>query len=185
MQNISASPIASSDATYSRQRIPQDFLLIWMDPSIDQTNDTCQNTLAQLRNIVNNVNIFTIRDECLDFLIDVKNMKAIMIIESSLSQKILPLIHDITQLDSIYIVCRNKSKHEEWTKEWMKVRSVNTEIAPICESLRQAMKQHNRDSIAVSFIPLDEGASDQNLNQWEPSFMYTLKYSRKFFSNGS
>ena len=77
------------------------------------------------------------------------------------------------KLDGIYIFCGNKSRHEQWTKEWNKIKGVHTEITSICESLQQAVKQCNQDSIAVSFVPVDEVASSQNLDQLEPSFMYT------------
>ena len=164
---------ASSDVTSPRQRIIQNFLLIWMDPEIDQSNKDCQNTLAQLRNIVNDVHIFTKRDECIDFLTEVDHIKAFLIIEGTLGQQILPLIHDIPQLDGVYIFDSKKSSPEQWAKTWVKVKGIHTEITPICESLQQTVKQINQDSIAMSFVTLEEIASSQNLDQLEPSFMYT------------
>ena len=57
--------------------------------------------------------------------------------------------------------------------EWTKIKGVHTGIKPICEALQMAAKQCNEDSIAVSFVTMQEGASSQNLDQLEPSFMYT------------
>ena len=99
--------------------------------------------------------------------------KAFVIVSGSLGQHLVPNIHDMPQLDAIYIFCGNKSRHEQWTKEWIKIKGVHTDIKPICEALQQAAKQCNQDSIAVSFVTVSEGASSQNLNQLEPSFMYT------------
>jgi tetratricopeptide (TPR) repeat protein len=166
-------PSLSSTTTLNRQRIVQNFLLIWMDASIDQSKKDCQNTLAQLRNIVNDVHLFTDPDQCVDFLSDIKDMNAFIIADGSLGQHTIPLMHDIPQLDSIYIFCGNKSRHEEWAKKWTKVKGVHTEIKPICEILQLAVKQCNEDSIAVSFMALGEVASSQNLNELEASFMYT------------
>ena len=163
---------ASSDVASPRQRIIQNVLLIWMDPEIDQSNMDCQNTLAQLQNIVNGVHIFTKRDECIDFLTEVNFMKVFLIIEGTLGQKILPLIHDIPQLDGVYIFDSKKSSPEQWAKTWVKVKGIHTEMTPICESLQQTVKQINQDSIAMSFVTLEEIASSQNLDQLEPSFMY-------------
>jgi hypothetical protein len=171
--NTATATTASSTTTHNKQRIIQNFLLIWMDASIDPSKKDCQNTLAHLRNIVNDVHLFTEPDQCVDFLTDIKDIHAFLIADGSLGQHIIPIMHDIPQLDTIYIFCDNKSRHEKWTKKWSKIKGVHTDIKPICEALRMAAKQSNEDSIAVSFVPMDEGASDQNLNQLEASFMYT------------
>jgi tetratricopeptide (TPR) repeat protein len=164
---------ASSTTTHNRQHIVQNFLLIWVDESIDQSKKDCQNTLAQLRNIVHDIHLFTEPNQCVDFLTDIKDMNAFLIADGSLGQRIIPLMHDIPQLDAIYIFGENKSRHEEWTKKWSKIKGVHTDIKPLCESLQLAAKRCNEDSIAVSFMPIHEGASGQNLNQLEASFMYT------------
>jgi tetratricopeptide (TPR) repeat protein len=178
-ENVSASQstaiatAAPSTTIHNRQRIVQNFLLIWLDASIDQSKKDCQDTLTQLRNIVNDIHLFTERDQCVDFLTDIKDMNAFLIADGSLGQQIIPLMHDIPQLDTIHIFCGDKSRHEEWTKKWTKIKGVHMDIKTICEALQLTAKQCNKDSIAVSFMPMDEGASCQNLNQLEASFMYT------------
>ncbi|CAF0892881.1 unnamed protein product [Adineta steineri] len=77
------------------------------------------------------------------------------------------------QLDAIYIFCSNKSRHQGWTQNWKKVIGVHTNIEEICLALQLAVKQCNQDSIAVSFITAKEMALTDNLNQLEPTFMYT------------
>ncbi len=141
----STSTATSSNAIHPRQWIAENFVLIWADDSIDQSTQDCQNTLAQLQSIVNNVNIFTQRDECIDFLTEVDDIKAFLILGGTLGSQIVSLIHDIPQLDDIYIFCGNKSLHEQWAKEWAKIKGVHTEIESICEALQLAVKQCNRD----------------------------------------
>ncbi|CAF4334330.1 unnamed protein product, partial [Adineta steineri] len=43
----------------------------------------------------------------------------------------------------------------------------------LCQSLQLAVKQCDQDTIAVSFLTVNEMASTDNLNQLEPNFMYT------------
>ena len=129
--------------------------------------------MVQLQSVVNDVHIFTQRDECIDFLTEVDHMKVSLIMAGTLGQQILPFLHDIPQLDGVYIYDCNKCSSEQWTKTWVKVKGVHTEITLICESLQQNLKQINQDSIAVSFVTVEEEASGQNLDQLEPSFMYT------------
>jgi hypothetical protein len=176
-ENVSASKstatatATSSTTTHSKQRIIQNFLLIWVDASIKKSKKDCQNTLAQLRNIVNYVNICTELEQCIQCLNDIDKEKAFIIVSGALGQHLVPNIHAMPQVDAIYIFCGNKSRHEEWTKKWDKIKGVHTEIKPICETLQLTAKQCNEDSIAVSFMALSEGASDQNLNQLEASFI--------------
>jgi tetratricopeptide (TPR) repeat protein len=168
-----ATETASSEVSHRKRCLMENFLLIWIDPNIDPLNQDYQDKLTQLQNITNDVNVFNQRDECIDFLTNISNIKAFVIIDGNLCQTILPLIHDIPQLDNIYILCRNKSKHEEWTKAWMKVTGVHTSMSTICESIEKVVKQHNHNSIAMSIVLVDEVVSSQNLDQLEPSFMYT------------
>ncbi|CAF3600113.1 unnamed protein product [Adineta steineri] len=77
------------------------------------------------------------------------------------------------QLDAIYIFADNRSRYQEWTQNWTKIKGVHTNIKYICEALQSAVKQCDQDSIAISFHSVDEMASLENLNQLEPTFMYT------------
>ncbi len=164
---------ASASVTPTRERIAQNFLLIWIDANIDESKQDCQNTLAQLRSVVNNVNMFKQREQCIQFLNDTEKEKAFIIVSGSLGQHLVPDIHDLPQLDAIYIFCSDKARHEQWTPKWTKIKGVYTDIKHICEPLQVAGKQCNQDSVAVSFVSVGDEASDANLNQLEPSFMYT------------
>lgn len=115
---VSSEPVAtittaSFDAIPFRKHIVQDFLIIWLDPSIDQSNKDYQNNLLQMRNVVNEVDIFTQSDECIDYLTDIDDMKIILIIEDKLGQQILRFIYDIPQIDSVYILCNTKSDQKQ------------------------------------------------------------------------
>ena len=164
---------ASFNTTRSRQCFEQNFVLMWLDPNIDQSVLDYQNTLAQLRSTINDVHIFTLSNECVDFLTEINKMKTFLIIDGGLSQQVVPLIHEIPQLNTVYILCNNKVRYEQWAKAWVKVKGVYSDVIPICEHLQQIVEQCNQDSIALSFVTVDEGASKQNLNQLESPFMYT------------
>ncbi|CAF1358511.1 unnamed protein product [Adineta steineri] len=165
---------ASSNIRQPRQRMTQNYLLLWVDASIDQINEDYENTLQQIRTITGNVNVFTQRDACIDFLTDAQeDIKSFLVVKDTLFQHIVPLINDIPQLDGVYIFNDIKTVHEEWTKKWQKIKSVHTNINNLCQALQVDIKQFNQDSIAISFITVKEMALTDNLNQLEPTFMYT------------
>ncbi|CAF1072341.1 unnamed protein product [Rotaria sp. Silwood1] len=150
----------------SRIRIVQNFVLLWLDSNINESNEDFKHSLTQLRRIVNTINTFIDSDQCINFLTQIKDEKVFMIVSGSFSQTIVPQIHDLSQLDSIYVFCENKSKYEQLTKEWTKIKGIFTQIELICITLKQDTQQCDRDSVAIS-------VTTKNLDRLEPSFMYT------------
>ena len=168
----------------------QNVLLIWLDSNIDEKSDDCQNTLAQLRGAVNDVIIFQDSDECIEFLGTMDNQKACMIMSGALGESIVPRVHQLSQVDSIFIFCRNKEYHEQWSKKWSKVKGVHTKIVPICEALKEAAQQCEQNAMPMSFVTANEDPSKKNLDQLDPTFMYsqilkeillTIKFEHKHF----
>ncbi|CAF0728633.1 unnamed protein product [Adineta steineri] len=164
---------SKSNIRQPRQRIASNYLLIWVDASIDQADKDSQNTLAQLKNVVNDVSLCTEPNQCIQALNKVDKKQAFVITSGSLGQFLVPKIHGMPQLDTIYIFCGNKSRHEEWVQKWTKIKGVHTNIKDICQALQVAVKQCDQDTIAVSFLAVNEMGSTNNLNQLEPTFMYT------------
>ncbi|CAF4714250.1 unnamed protein product, partial [Rotaria magnacalcarata] len=54
-----------------------------------------------------------------------------------MGQQLVPLIHDLEQIHSIYIFCMSKHKYESWAKDYRKIQGVFTKIEDLCECLRK------------------------------------------------
>ncbi|CAF1422468.1 unnamed protein product [Adineta steineri] len=161
----------SKDAVTNRrmntQRV-QNVLLIWLDNNINDNNADCSNTIKQLKRVINNINTFTDGDQCIEFIQTINNNKVCMIVSGSLGQHIVPYVHDMSQVDTIFIFCNNQQWHKQWAKEWPKIKGVFTDITSICEALKQASLQCEQNATSISFV-----ASNKKLDQLDPSFMYT------------
>ncbi|CAF1307243.1 unnamed protein product [Adineta steineri] len=167
---INASAVSKDAAGRRRinmQRM-QNVLLIWLDSNIKETNDDCQNKITQLRQAVNDINTFTDVDQCFEFIETIVDKKACMIISGSLGQHFVPFVHSMSQIDSMFIVCDNQKQHEQWAKDWPKIKGVFTNITSICEALKEAAYQFEQNAIPMSFV-----GSNKKLDQLDPSFMYT------------
>ncbi|CAF1390096.1 unnamed protein product [Rotaria sordida] len=145
--------------------IIENFLLIWLDAKIDETKEDYQNSIKHLRRTVNTIETFQDIEECIDYTSKLQDKKAFVIISGALCQTVVPRIHNINQIHSIYIFCRKQEKYEEWTKGWSKIKGIYTEITLICDSARKSARQCDEDSIVISAV--------SSLNQIEPTFMYT------------
>ncbi|CAF0757075.1 unnamed protein product [Adineta steineri] len=172
--NNNNTTITPSDTIQQRRRMVRNYLLLCLDECMDEANQEYQSLFTQLQTNTDSVDIFKQRDECIDFLTDAEeNIKSFLVVENTTVQQIMPLINDIPQLHSVYIFNNNKSQYEEWTTQWQKIKSIHTNIDDLCQVLKIGIKQFNQDSIAMSFITVNEMVSTDNLNQLEPTFMYT------------
>ncbi|CAF2078252.1 unnamed protein product [Rotaria magnacalcarata] len=102
----------------------QNFLLVWLDANIDERKEDYQKSLTQFRNIAVTVEPFTDVDQCVDYLTSIDDQKVYLITTASTGQTIVPLIHDIAQLDKIFAFCSNTDSHKAWAKEWSKVKDI-------------------------------------------------------------
>ncbi|CAF1155527.1 unnamed protein product [Adineta steineri] len=146
----------------------ENVFLIWLDNNINENNADCNNTIKQLKRVVNNINTFTDGEECIEFIQTITDNKVCMIVSGSLGKYIMRHVHDMSQVDTIFIFCNNSECHKQWTKEWHKIKGVFADITSICEALKQATHQCEQNAISISFM-----ASNKKLDQLDPSFMYT------------
>jgi tetratricopeptide (TPR) repeat protein len=153
-------------------RMIQNFHLVWLDGSIDEMNDDCHKSITKLRQVVNTVNTFINVDECIDFITDIEE-KCFVVISEEFSPPIISIVQDISPVSCVYIFRQNNVLHEKWAEKWSKVAGVYTDIAPICEALKQATQDCDHNSISITFAKKTDGANNANDDTLECSFMYT------------
>jgi hypothetical protein len=97
------------------------FSLIWLDATV---NTSPENIKSQsiLRESINQLKTFDNGDECIKYIEYLSaNDRIILISSGNLGRSIVPRIHELRQIFSIYIYCMNKEAHEQWTKKFIKV----------------------------------------------------------------
>lgn len=151
--------------------IIQDFVLVWLDTEIN--TQTSYYTTTLLRHIINNVNTFTDLDECIEYINSIKDEQVFLIVSGEISQRATPNIHDIPQINSIYIFCENKFEHESWIHKWSKIKGAFNEFSLLCEAVKQAIQEYDRNTSPISFIQVDDEIKELNLDKIDQSFVYT------------
>ena len=162
------------------RRIVQNVLLVWVDATIDESNEDSKHTLQQLRAVVNEVTLFQQAADCVQFLETVKNEKALVITSGSLGQDLIQQIHHMTQIDVIYIFCGNPARHEPWAAKWSKVKGVYN-LDQTYMRRTSTVQSNNPMKIwhrLVSFNQMMRRCPPDDLNRLEPSFMYTQIFKR-------
>ena len=153
----------------------EDVLLIWLDSNINEKSSDYRKTITEFQRVIDSVKTFTDGDECIQFIDHLHNEKAFIVISGSLGQRLISKLHDLTQIESIFVFCGDRKRHEQWAKEWVKIKGVFTEIPPLCDALREAFEQNKQNKIPVSIMTATSGSgiSFASVNQLDPSFMYT------------
>ncbi|CAF4290778.1 unnamed protein product, partial [Rotaria sordida] len=99
------------------RRVFQNFLLVWLDANLDESNEDFKKSLRRLRHVVASITTFTDAQECINFLSEIKKEKIFMIVSGSLGRQIVPEIEVLPQLESIYVFCRDQVVDEEWANK--------------------------------------------------------------------
>jgi hypothetical protein len=178
-QTMQSNRMGTQEGSFTQQRIVQNFLIVWLDSTIDEFNKDCRNAVTQLRRVVNGIRLFTDANQCVDYVIEIESERVFMIVSGTHEQFLVSCVHDIGQFDSIYIFCLNKFEHEQWKKEWSKVKGIVTQIDSVCESLEEAVRKCDHDLTTFSFIP-PRDVTNKNLDQLDHSFMYTQLFKENF-----
>ncbi|CAF5086930.1 unnamed protein product, partial [Rotaria sp. Silwood1] len=126
----------------------ENFLVIWVDGNIDMANQDCQNTMEQLRAVVNQVQPCETAEQCIQQLMDNQEEISFVISSGAFGQHLVPQIHDMAKLNAIFIFCGNKQRHQVWAQNWPKIKGVHTSIKHICDKLATAIKQYNQDHMS-------------------------------------
>ena len=95
--------------------------LLWLDAQMNRTDEN-RRAQDQFRKLIDNFKTFDKEDDCLQYISNINlDEKIIFIISGRLGRSIIPQIHSLKQIISIYIYCMDKEANEQWSKQFTKV----------------------------------------------------------------
>ena len=163
----------SNKATSARRalsRIIENYVVVWLDSSIDEYDKNYKTSIDHLQRIVNTVRTFTVSDQCITFLNDSKDLKIFLILACGFYNIIVPLIDNLSQIDSVYIFCIDEIKCNAYNTEWKKVKGIYPDISLIADQFKRKTRQLAQDLTTIGII---SSSYVTDLNQLDPSFMYS------------
>ncbi|CAF3400181.1 unnamed protein product [Rotaria socialis] len=159
----------------ARKRAVEDFILVWLDGNIDQESDNAHSIIKHFRQIVHEIQTFTSVQECVNAVTDVKEEKVIIVVSTELSSIVVPILHPLSVVDSIYVLCNqnNTDNDKLLIITHRKVKGIFVDTQLLCEHLKTNMTQSKHDLLTFEFAGstiqkrLDDGEDKQ-----EATFMY-------------
>src|SRR5262249_16662390 len=108
-----------------------------------------------------------------NFITDVKEEKIFLILSEEYVETTVPMVHELLQVIFIYVFSGNKTRYEQWTKQWPKIKDVFADITSMSEELKKVTQECDRNFVSISFIASSNETTNRNLDELDPSFMYT------------
>jgi len=97
------------------------FTLIWLDYKANKSQKNLS-LQQQFRTIINYLKIFENEDDCEKYIKQMsKDEYIIFIVNDQIGEKIIPHIHHLQQIFSIYIYSSNKITDQQWINQFNKV----------------------------------------------------------------
>ncbi|CAF4756307.1 unnamed protein product, partial [Rotaria socialis] len=126
-----------------------DYVIIWLDKSVNNDQSDDQYSYHQLGHVTNSIAVFTDENKCFDFINKFRpNEKQIfLIVSGSLGKDFVPIVNDVSYINSIYVFCAIKSRHEIWTKNYNKIKVVSDDIDDLCKYLKTDKEKYQLNQI--------------------------------------
>ena len=113
------------------------FSIFWLDAQVNKTEDN-RNTQLKLREIINHLKTFDDQGECHQRILSLSQEdRLVLIVSGRCGRQLVPQIHHLRQVSSIYVYCMDKKANELWTKDFTKIKSVIGELKDIIHVIRQ------------------------------------------------
>jgi len=113
------------------------FSIFWLDEQVDKTEEN-RNTQLILREIINHLKTFDDQQECYQRILSLSQEdRLILIVSGRCGRQLVPQIHHLRQVSSIYVYCMDKKANELWTKDFTKIKSVIGELKDLIHVIRQ------------------------------------------------
>ncbi|CAM4986308.1 unnamed protein product [Rotaria socialis] len=152
----------------------EELSIIWLDSDIFKTDD-CLGMMSALRFIINDLHTFDDITECKNYISSIRtDEKILFIVSGQLGEKIIPDIYESPKIVSIYIFCRNKTKHETWSKEYKaKIQGVFNDKSLLYSKLISDVKVQLRNFLSISVLSENvKQKSIIDLNRQSVSFLW-------------
>ena len=155
--------------TSRSQCLRQNYYVVWLD----ENDESYKNFLSELQQVTDTVDLFVDIDECIDSITDRSDETVYMIVSRKYVQQLSLVIGDISQLKSIYIFNQNNAVNEPLAHKCSKIHEHFSNIASICDNLKQALKDNDDNDVSISFAQSTSSTSDKNKDTLDCTFMYT------------
>ncbi|UJR12843.1 hypothetical protein I4U23_017017 [Adineta vaga] len=150
-------------------------VLFWLAENAKTCVESTE-TQNKLRQIIMDFEVFDDYNECVDYLTDFTEQKAILIVSEKYGRQIVSMIHDIHQLWVIFIYDLYEIASEGWFRSYRKVKGIFTQskdlIAAVAREQRALERTGNSAFVMDMYNPQKNTSQSEEQDSKNVTFMY-------------
>ncbi|CAM4847762.1 unnamed protein product [Rotaria magnacalcarata] len=150
--------------------------LIWLDNTVNRSQQHI-NDQKLIRSTIDHLKTFENANKCELYIRSISNdERVIMIVSDRLARDIIPRIHALRQVSSIYIYCLDKSINEQWIKQYKKVKDIVTQPNQLIDRIRleRSRRTQNQVNEILSISTFQTNTyHEQSNNNFNNEFIYS------------
>ena len=105
------------------------FGIVWLDGKANH-DEQSRKAQQKLRDVINYLKTFEDPNDCQKYIEQTSdNHSLLFIVSGRLGQEVVPRIHHLRQVFTIYVYCMDKKLNEKWAKDFKKVRNIHASIS--------------------------------------------------------
>ena len=152
------------------------FSIFWLDAKVNTTEDN-RNTQLKLREIINHLKTFDDQDECHQRILSLSTQdRLILIVSGRCGRQLVPQIHHLRQVSSIYVYCMDKKANELWAKDFIKIKSVIVQLKDLLYVIKQDQKSQIKieEPLSINIFKTGTNKADQSTTGLNGNFVHSL-----------
>lgn len=151
-------------------------VICWVDKNVNESDNSP--IKIHLYAITSNIETFTDVRDCYKYLTDPNNLRpTFLILSGSAAKENIEKMEYYTQIQRIYIYCRDVPTHKKWAAEHDRIKSVTKDFNDILTDMRLNPLQPLKESVQTTKIEKEDGNSQRRK---EEPFSYSI--SDRFIS---
>jgi len=152
------------------------FSIFWLDAEVNATEDN-RHTQLKLREIINHLKTFDDQDECYQRILSLSTQdRLILIVSGRCGRQLVPQIHHLRQVSSIYVYCMDKKANEQWAKDFIKIKSVIVELKDLIHVIKQDQQSRVKieEPLTINIFQTGTNKRDQSTTGLNGNFVHSL-----------
>ena len=128
----------------TKDRNLETYSLVWLDENCNKPK-TNINTQEQLRKCINYLQTFENDKDCEEYIRSLsKDDRIILIVNNKFGEQIVPQLHGLQQISSIYVYDLNQKTEIDWIKNYPKIKNKTGVIHDLNVLIEQIQTDHSR-----------------------------------------
>ncbi|CAF1182466.1 unnamed protein product [Adineta steineri] len=148
------------------------FSLIWLDANVNGSVENIE-TQQRLRTSINHLKTFQNGDECKHYIELLPKDRFVLIVSGRLGQEVVPYIHNLRQVYSIYVYCLQKERNERWAKQYSKIKGVIIKLDELVTQIQSNQNKRSQIKIDEPLLITFFFTNNNNNSELNDHFIYS------------